>query len=740
MPNFPARAPRVAVAACLLLAACAAAPSTSPGADASGGSRPSSAADPASVEAIRTAYGTPDPVIVEVRASEVSSSTVLGPDGGALILDAPDGSFWELSVPPGALTSYVQITMTILDEVTGAPLGDDLAGGVRLEPSGLEFSQPATLTFEPATPLQAGAEGPFSAASDGSDFVLHPLLPGTDALHLPIRHFSLFGLFQTDGERRADMMRRTARDVEAQLGQEVADLVAQARADEQAAAELDAQLASRLRVHHDRVVRPMMALAESDPTLFYEATGRMFGWGRQVQLLLGEEALELPPFDGLWNGLMASFLRAYANFVEATYERCVDDHELGAYVDLLRLEHEAQLLGISTDEADGQALKRAADCLTFELRFDSSFALEGELPTFFAASNGTLLDHVATEVVVPASTVAGFRGEPQPVEGSLDWVETRYDVVAESTLGAGTCWFSGEAGASGVFVVEELALAPEPRPAPGEEVTETELRLQDVQLRLDPGTPTSLVTARCPHGAETTPNDSGWRSSWESARQDARLTGEGAAWLLTGWTVAPPGGELLATLTFESREVLGGVTTLSETTTIELRHAPGEAPEDRSSPPPRPSAPTPSAPGATPPPDGSLEEMLPTEIAGTEMEVAVTSLSSAGDSIDAELVTELESRGLAVDDAEVGVLNDPSGRIEGFAIALLVPGAGADELTDAARTTAATQLEERRLAGRSVLVADDGVIPTYLYVSGDVLFTVMAADDQTAATILSALP
>lgn len=744
MPNAPARASRAVVAACLLLAACSAAPSATPSADASSGLS-SGPADPGSVEAIRTAYGPPDPVTVEVSASEVSSTAVIGPDGGVLPLDAPDGSFWELSVPAGALTAHAEITMTVLDEVIGAPLGDDLAGGVRLEPAGLEFSEPATLTFEPATPLEPGSEGPFSAASDGSDFVLHPMLPVADELRLPIRHFSLFGLLKTDTQRRAEMIRHTARDVEAQLGQEVADLVAEARADEQAAAELEAELASRLRIYHDRVVRPMMTLAESDHLLFREAAGRMFGWARQLQLLLGEDALERPPFDALWDELMASFLRAYANFVDATYERCVTDHELGAYIDLLRLERQAQLLGISTDEADGQALQRAADCLTFELRFDSSFTLEGELPVFFSESSGTLLDHVATEVVVPATAVAGFAGEPQPVVGSLDWVETRYDVVAESTLGTGTCTFSGEPGEPGTFVVEELALAPELRSSTREDgEIETSLRLRDVQLTLEPGMPTSLVTARCPYGTETSPNEAGWRSSWESARQHERLTGEGAAWLLTGWEIEPAGGELLATLTFETRDVLGGVTTLSESTTIELRHAPGAAPvasmPPRSSAPPRPSAPTPTAPGASRPPGGSLENLLPTEIAGIEMEVAVASLDDAGDSIDPELVTELRSRGLAVDDAEVGAINDPTGRIEGFAIALLVPGAGAGALTDAAQSATNTTYEARRVGGRSVLVADDGVLPAYVYVTGDVLFTVVAADDQAAATILSALP
>jgi hypothetical protein len=74
----------------------------------------------------------------------------IGAEGGTLRATAADGTRFELAIPPNALDFTETITMTPASAVDNLPLSGGLAGAVSLEPAGLTFYEPATLTIAPA--------------------------------------------------------------------------------------------------------------------------------------------------------------------------------------------------------------------------------------------------------------------------------------------------------------------------------------------------------------------------------------------------------------------------------------------------------------------------------------------------------------------------------------------------------------------------------------------------------------
>ncbi|XP_072048979.1 uncharacterized protein [Amphiura filiformis] len=76
-------------------------------------------------------------------------STLIGPAGGTVKMD---NNIAHLDIPPGALDKQIQITLSMLSETDHPTLGDMfiIAPIVRLEPDGLRFLRPVTLTVKHA--------------------------------------------------------------------------------------------------------------------------------------------------------------------------------------------------------------------------------------------------------------------------------------------------------------------------------------------------------------------------------------------------------------------------------------------------------------------------------------------------------------------------------------------------------------------------------------------------------------
>ena len=584
-------------------------PGTTPG-DSVGSNDPGFTPDPGASpgESFDQAYGAAQPVDVSVELSSITfTTTVTEEHGGFLTVLGPDGTFYQLDVPPSAVLSDLDVTMTVVSAIGGSPLGDKLIGAVKLEPAGLQFNLPPTLTIVPTTPIPVAEEGPFNADSDGRDFHLYPLDADPSAVRMHLMHFSIFGLFQTDLERRNEMIRKTARDVGSQLEQEIAQAAEEAR---EKGENIDPEKAGpALDYYRDRVLRPMMQLAGRDHTLFRQALQRWLSWERHRQLILQEE------YDGLDPQILKSAQTAFMHYVDETKERCYE-HDFGAIHDLMALAKQIALLGDLLGEFSQSDVFEFVDkCATFTLEMDST--MEADLNTCMFIDAGAS-DVNSEERLTTAVEIRVQQGAPW--SGPMQWQSATYDANCRLPAQNGgnliSCemHFVGFADA-GEFAVLRVDLdlnninrpppppPPPPKPSPGPsafgpspsvlpsgpptpkpteapEETISELHFRGVLVQ--PGDPQIFHDGSCKvlgfsGGSQANRGSGSWLAGWKDntatvPREFVRHPQYGEAYWLRGWEYVANGDELARADYDGGTNSFFGTTT--EDTTFIIRHTP----------------------------------------------------------------------------------------------------------------------------------------------------------------------
>jgi hypothetical protein len=115
-----------------------------------------------------------------------AASAVLSAAGGTLTVTGSAGHQFSLVVPVGALPEATTITLTPVAGLTGLPLAGSLLAAVQLEPAGLRFQLPATLSVTlPGGPPPPGVVG-FSLDSDGTGFALQRTGANGATLTMPV--------------------------------------------------------------------------------------------------------------------------------------------------------------------------------------------------------------------------------------------------------------------------------------------------------------------------------------------------------------------------------------------------------------------------------------------------------------------------------------------------------------------------------------------------------------------------
>ena len=107
-------------------------------------------------------------------------------DGKTLSLESGNGLNWVLTIPAGALDHPETITMTDMKNVSSS-LGD-ISGGVVLQPDGLSFTVPATLSVRGAGIETSGLL--FSGNGKGEELELSIVQRNQDAVEMTLFHFS----------------------------------------------------------------------------------------------------------------------------------------------------------------------------------------------------------------------------------------------------------------------------------------------------------------------------------------------------------------------------------------------------------------------------------------------------------------------------------------------------------------------------------------------------------------------
>ena len=177
-----------------------------------------------------------------------SASAVVGPSGGTITARGASGATYTLSVPRQALRDSVNITLTPV-----ASLGQTaLHGAVRMRPSGLRFTLPATLTVDlPSAPANTADVVGFHFSDDGRTMTRQLVGVSGKKLEFVVGHFSGVGAGGPD-------VRIVLVDSSGNVTQDAIGIIADVAAGNVPA------LITKFRDWYTQLVKPMLSVTNSD--------------------------------------------------------------------------------------------------------------------------------------------------------------------------------------------------------------------------------------------------------------------------------------------------------------------------------------------------------------------------------------------------------------------------------------------------------------------------------------------
>ncbi|MCA3242106.1 MAG: hypothetical protein ING89_12500 [Rubrivivax sp.] len=473
--------------------------------------------------------------------------------GGTLTATGADGSVYTLRIPANALVAATRITLTPVAQVSNLPLGETARTGlgVQMEPSGLQFVNPATLTITPAAASAVPLARQLFVQWEGSGQKLALAAPNPRSadIELSVMHFSGMGVVRSKG-LDADIepvRQRIGGDAERRIQSATAEALhrerqAQLLGTDAGAAGLQAQLTRLFNEFRQQVVLPRIAAAPSSCAAARLALTTVIGVERQRQLLgLDSDS----SFDSETAGLMAV---AAEVCMKEEFEICRDEHVLSRIIPArLGLERQAQLLGL--DEGAFSSTDRyVIGCLKFELDF---FSTAGVRSADFDTDEGVQALRVRLQwdparLAITAASV--------PLQSTVFDVRSKRSCIAAVN--------ATRIGSS--FDVDEFGFT-----LNGEDV-------QDFQLEFGAGLTGSFFQARdtCSSPPQTSPLQLllNHGTAYGPARV-ATATTPTEAWTVTGWTVQR--ATVLATKSERVTYQFDARTSLYYDDRWELRHAPG---------------------------------------------------------------------------------------------------------------------------------------------------------------------
>jgi len=325
--------------------------------------------------------------------------------GATLAVTGANGTRYTLVVPANALRSPTRVRIQAVGALAGLPAGVAAVHGVQLEPGGLHFINPATLTIEPAAAVPLALQAFYSYGLSGSDMHPVPSEPGAVA-KLSVAHFSGYGMAALERERSVSevFVNVVPAGLEARLGAAMAAAFMQARDGTIGNAQLAATVQSLLAQYEAEVLGPQRGAAGRSCANAITTFTAELALNRQRQLL-GLGGID----SGAAMAAMAT-LRSVC-FAEANQRCRVSGNIEQLIADHLGLERQSQLLG--ADDAAATAREDAAidKCGRYEFQFDSTLTFEGTgvpNPLGFARLS------VATRVPIKLSTARdGLEGDAE---------------------------------------------------------------------------------------------------------------------------------------------------------------------------------------------------------------------------------------------------------------------------------------------------------------------------------------
>ena len=490
-----------------------------------------------------------DPVKVAPTLDDDRAVTqVVGLAGGTIAATAADGTVFTLAIPADSLRQASRITMTPVARLDGLPFGDGTDVTVDLQPSGLVFDVPATLTIAPARPIPEGEQILYGYSDDRLLFA-EPVL-GAKGIAIVVPHFSGYGAAKGFLGDVDEARKRIGGSAEERITSEMRAVLQQAQQAERRG-EPVASYAYLLDPYFEQfqreVIEPRLAAAGQSCAAGRSAISTVLGYQRQRALLGYEDGDSISDISDVLQDVMRKCM-------DEEYEMCVSEHVVHRlYPHYLGVTRTLQMLDFSNAALVEHMKRQVENCMRFELDFELhtrfeldtralnqsylSFAESTELSTEIAASfgGGYYLD--------------GF----EPSSGPMQSFKQVYRQKAPGCIpGTTSTWTDTGHFLSMSWVVD----------VPDDKLG----RIESIEVEL--GLPSPMVTI------------SGMSCSGVAAPAAAELAGAPAAYLLNhgdgfirDWKIHGS-GEVIATAEWSKMNVINAMTSVEDVGTTKLRHTP----------------------------------------------------------------------------------------------------------------------------------------------------------------------
>ena len=297
----------------------------------------------------------------------------IGPEGGEIEVMTEDGTFFKLEIPAGALISPEIIRMIPLSSIDGLPVESGQAVGVRLEPTGMVFFSPATLTIQQSEPGDGTVPLGFGTMSEGEDFHLQLSQSDENESRLFLFHFSNYGVMRARQEEIGRLNElyspSTAQNYAIDQSMVIIDLV------DDPEAQLDAY-ERIMKQWFDSSLRTRIGNAAVFVDRLESAVGEFLAWKNMIETIdIGfgfegqlSERLSSEMEEAL-DGLAAAFISAF----ERSFNRCLQDNDPEEAFRMYRYGLTASYLelwgraGLNESDAKG----KLESCFSFEFVFRS---------------------------------------------------------------------------------------------------------------------------------------------------------------------------------------------------------------------------------------------------------------------------------------------------------------------------------------------------------------------------------
>jgi len=338
-----------------------------------------------------------DPIRVTATLDQARAvQQVVGLTGGTISATADDGTVFTLSIPARSLSQPTRITMTPVTRLDGLPFGDGSEVTVDLQPSGLVFTGPATLSIAPATPIPPG-EQILYGYSDGRLALAEPV-SGVDGIAIVVSHFSGYGAakgLMGDVEAALQRVGGSAEERIASYMRAAMQKARQAESEGKPPVNRQVLLDPYLRQMEREVIIPRIQAASRSCAAARAAIISVLDFDRQRILLGWESSLQPDEFSNLAKILAIKCM-------DEEYEMCVEKHIVHriapAYMSMVRM---FELLEIEHSAVLEPAKDKVEACLHFDLEFNLDARLDADwsalnpAPVFMRLSEATSL---STEV------------------------------------------------------------------------------------------------------------------------------------------------------------------------------------------------------------------------------------------------------------------------------------------------------------------------------------------------------